>query len=111
MPKKTDHAAAKRFLEKKPGPVSSNTRITIEPDYTVMWLFGTSIARQRHEQDAPVEFNTQGWASGTTRNRMNALGARLNIKNDTMYMANGKPVPERTWFTAAMGNTEDEDNG
>jgi hypothetical protein len=28
-----------------------------------------------------------------------------------LYMANGKPVPERTWFTAAMGNTEDEDNG
>jgi hypothetical protein len=111
MPKKTDNVAAKRFSERKPGFSSMNTRIINDDDYTTMTLFGVTIARQGYEPGAPLEFNTQGWASATTRNRLNALGAKLNIRKGTMYMANGKPVPERTWFTAEMSTAKDEDNG
>lgn len=64
----------------------SNTEVVVMSSSTRVYLHGNLICEIDHESSQRV-FNTCGWATQTTRSRLNALGANVRIKNFAMVDA------------------------
>lgn len=77
------------FLDRKPKTLNNTST-----DGQSLFLFGNKIAEHRPDG---VWFTLAGWPTVTTRDRLNALGARLHQVNFVTCL-NGQPVDAWKWY-------------
>lgn len=77
------------FLNAKPFG-GGNTTVTVQPNVTVLILFGHSIAYQYNDPERTLSITNCGWFNNTTKERLNALpGVSIQQKSGLWYL-NGK---------------------
>ena len=61
----------------------SNTSVQVEPNVTILSIFGNEIAYRYNDPERTLTITNCGWESNTTKERLNAL------PNVNIYQSNG----------------------
>lgn len=70
---------------------SSNTRVIVEPNVTILSLFGNNIAFQYNDPERTLSITTCGYNTASTRERLNGLpNVWVTTKKEQMFL-NGQP--------------------
>lgn len=68
-----------------------NMVIEVQPNVTIMYLFGNIIAYKYNDPEKTISITNAGWQSNTTKERLNAIpGVRINQKNWEWYLNGNK---------------------
>ena len=64
-----------------------NMTIEVQPNVTIMRLYGNAIAYLYNDPERTLSISTTGWFTNTTKERLNALpGVHINQKNWQWYL-------------------------
>lgn len=68
----------------------SNTSVEVEPNVTILKLHGNAIAYRYNDPEKTLSITNAGWATNTTKERLNAIpGVSISQKKGVWYL-NGK---------------------
>jgi hypothetical protein len=88
--KKVTQKAIAKFMAAEPYR-SSNTKVKVLPNVTVLSLFNNDIAFRYNNPEQTVSITACGWLSNTTKERLNAIpGVSIQQKKGQWYL-NGQP--------------------
>lgn len=68
----------------------SNTCVIVEPNVTILVLFGNKIAYRYNDPEHTLSITNCGYGTNTTKERLNGIpGVHINVKKGIWYL-NGK---------------------
>lgn len=74
------------FMDARPFK-KSNMQVEVQPNVTVLRLFGHPIAYLYNDPDRTLSISNCGWQSNTTKERLNAIpGVSIQQKNWEWYL-------------------------
>lgn len=66
---------------------SSNTKVEVLPNVTILKLFGNAIAYRYNDTDRTLSITNAGWMSNTTKERLNGIdGVHIQQKAGEWYL-------------------------
>jgi hypothetical protein len=74
------------FMDARPFK-KSNMQVEVQPNVTILRLFGHAIAYRYNDPDNTLSISNCGWQTNTTKERLNAIpGVRIQQKNWEWYL-------------------------
>ena len=84
--RKITSEAVSAFMDARPFN-KSNMRIEVQPNVTVMRLYGHPIAYRYNDPERTLSISARGWLTNTTKERLNALpSVRIHQRNFQWYL-------------------------
>jgi hypothetical protein len=84
--KKITQEAVSAFMQARPFR-KSNMTIEVQPNVTVMRLYGHPIAYRYNDPERTLSVSACGWLTNTTKERLNALpNVRIHQRNWQWYL-------------------------
>jgi hypothetical protein len=84
--KKITSEAVSAFMDARPFK-KSNMHIEVQPNVTVMRLYGNPIAYKYNDPERTLSISACGWLTNTTKERLNALpNVRIHQRNFQWYL-------------------------
>lgn len=84
--KKITQEAVSAFMNARPFR-KQNMTIEVQPNVTIMRLHGNPIAYRYNDPERTLAISNCGWATNTTKERLNAIPrVRINQKNWQWYL-------------------------
>lgn len=78
--------AVQAFMEARPFK-SSNTKVEVLPNCTIMKLFDNPIAYRYNDPERTLSITNSGWQSKTTKERLNGIdGVRISQSKGKWYL-------------------------
>lgn len=69
---------------------SSNTKVEVLPNVTILKLFGNAIAYRYNDPERTLSITNCGWRSNTTKERLNAIDGVHIVQKKGVWYLNGK---------------------
>lgn len=96
MSRKITEDAIKAFMAAKPfkrgksthySEDTPNTEVVVEPNVTILKLFGNEIAYRYNDPERTLSITNAGWMSDTTRERLNGIeGVNIRQSKGVWYL-------------------------